>query len=544
MNVLLRRVEEDAQLAGLLARETSKEDVKTQERTRDRKKRPAGSRGLNRIESDESEDSSEPERSRSKDREGQARRNEKEIETINVEEEEDEEEVTEGTLVLAPEVPRKRGRSPTTGDYSKIADEKERVNRAKEEALKLENEERIMRLTSSEIVKMTKINPEKVMDIEEHNPTADIINRLRELQVEVLKVARTSSNHKGQYQGQLKKSAEWTMGLIEILRTRLDRSVEESRSEEMKALKSEQEILRKETERKIAGMEAALQKAMEMAEMERRKAEFHQNLLMEARMEKEELRNLQEIKEERDRWWGEKGVPMEVVEEPHMEPQTKEPTIIETVEEGEEVTTPSLPPKRRIEAMEEERRAYPIKRPAIKGKVRIIEDKPIDVTTERNEKGEGFPRELQEVVKRIAKANRSTLKGNTIITEKGTSKTDKGRKKKERKPNWSNMEVYSSQTPDPTLAEITEMVTRKVIEQLCGEGRNAPPLPSREDNRTKPAPSSSTTSPLKGGCQKRERGGRRRKGERRGGRRRDDAPVRQSLPPHPHRGPPREESAR
>jgi len=42
-----------------------------------------------------------------------------------------------------------------------------------------------------------------------------------------------------------------------------------------------------------------------------------------------------------------------------------------------------------------------------------------------------------------------------------------------------------------------------------------------------------TLSPLRRGCQKRERRGRRKKGERKGGRRRDDAPVRQSLPPTP-----------
>jgi len=277
-----------------------------------------------------------------KDREGEARRDEKEIETIRIEEDEDGEDVTEVTPVPVPEVTKKRVRPPTTGEYVGLADEKERANKAKEEALRLEQEERTMKLTNREIIKMNKIDLETVAAAEEHNPTADIVNRLRELQVDILKVARTSGNLKGGY---LKKSAGWILGLIEVLRTRLDRSAEENRSEELKALQRDQEKFQKDTERQMAEMQSSLRIAIEMAEVERRKAEHHLNLLMEATKEKEELRRqLQKINEEQNSWWGEKRVPMEITEEPHTEPYMEEPTIV-AAEEREEVTSPSPLPK-------------------------------------------------------------------------------------------------------------------------------------------------------------------------------------------------------
>jgi len=137
-------------------------------------------------------------------------------------------------------------------------------------------------------------------------------------------------------------------------------------------------------------------------------------------------------------------------------------------------------------AKKEELEAYPIKRPAIKGKVTVIEDRPIDVMTEKNEKGEGISRKLQKMVTKIAEANKSTLEGKRTKAEKG--KIYKGWKKGEIKPIWQNMELYSSQTPDLTLAEMTEIITRKVMEQLCGEGssspRNAPAIEGEQPIKT------------------------------------------------------------
>jgi len=143
-----------SRLAGLLAKETGKEDKERQERAREREnrdRRSVGSRGVRRIDSDESEDSSGPDRSRSKDREGErmdketgregemarnsgSRGNEKEIVTVDVEEEEEEgEDMTEETPVPVPEVAKKRppGRPPTMGEYSRLAEKRERAGSRK-----------------------------------------------------------------------------------------------------------------------------------------------------------------------------------------------------------------------------------------------------------------------------------------------------------------------------------------------------------------------------------------------------------------------------
>jgi len=93
---------------------------------------------------------------------------------------------------------------------------------------------------------------------------------------------------------------------------------------------------------------------------------------------------------------------MEVVEEP----PTASPIREQTAEEEKGKDKPS--PKR-VMPTEEELRAYPMKRPAIKGKITILEDRPVDIATERNERGERVASPLRKIVSAIAAANKKTF---------------------------------------------------------------------------------------------------------------------------------------
>jgi len=69
-------------------------------------------------------------------------------------------------------------------------------------------------------------------------------NSVRECQVNVLRVAKSSMNLKGTCQRDLKIAAATTLGMLEVLRTRADRTATKANSEEIKILKKEFQIAR------------------------------------------------------------------------------------------------------------------------------------------------------------------------------------------------------------------------------------------------------------------------------------------------------------
>jgi len=154
----------------------------------------------------------------------------------------------------------------------------------------------------------------------------------------------------------------------------------------------------------ISGMEEALNGALLEAESERRKANHHLNLLIEATEERDRLRAQMDAMREAERRWRINPESMEVVE---MVEEPSPPTVsrAKVTPEGEGEQQP--PP--RVLPTEEELRAFPIRRPPIKGKVTILEDRPINMVTETNERGERAAAPLRNIVTAIAAANRKTF---------------------------------------------------------------------------------------------------------------------------------------
>jgi len=296
------------------------------ERDRDREKRPSRRRILSET---EEEGSSGPERTRSLER-GRERASPNPTR-------DEEDEVREIAVILPAK--RGRGRPKTTGDYANLAEEQARLNLAKEEELKLLYEEKIARLTSKDIVKASKIDIKKVAIEEGMNPLQDNINKIRELQAQVMRAAKASTNLKGIHQNLIQKSAGYTLGLIEALRNKMDRGRNPDDQKEIKVLREEQEKLRRTMEERLQGLEEALHRANTAVDAERRKAEHHLNLLIQANNEKEELhRKLIETKEAEARWWrtNPEDQRMEIAEEV----PTESPPTYTTAEEGDEQKPP------------------------------------------------------------------------------------------------------------------------------------------------------------------------------------------------------------
>jgi len=436
---------------------------------------------------------------------------------------------------------RKRDRPPTTAEYVNVREELARYIAVKEAALKLEAEERISRLTCQEIVRMAEVTPEEVMEREETNPTADIAaSRARELQTEILKAIKASSNLKRTHQGSIRKSAEWTLGLIETLRTRLDRpqKTRKSESEEVQALRREQTKFRAEMEGKMAEMRDSMQRAMTAAENEQVKAACHLSLLEQTLREKEDLeRKLRQMKEEQAWWWGTEAAgpeemaaptnnfvePMEVVEAETAE--VPAPHVDEAKEDGGDGTKEESPPPKRPVITDEDRKAFPIRRPPIQGKAVIIEDRPIDIFKETNERGEKVASPILNMVRSLRAANKKTFGVGEKKEEGARQPVAKKKKKKVNRdaPNWQQMELFGCQEGETTTEEVVQKVTSAVMDLLCGGGdKNMPPPPPRwrEADELFPLPGPGTPLLRRRGRRRPGRRKRNRREKRKGGRRR------------------------
>jgi len=188
------------------------------------------------------------------------------------------------------------GRPPTTGEYVGMKEAQIELNMEREKELKLLHEEKILRMNSKEITESLGTEPEKYAEEAEHQPTADIINRLREAQTHILQVQKSSSNLKGTHQNALKVSASLTLGLIETLRTRIDENTE---VETLRKRQEEQEESFKKMEEEMKKMRETIDIILSTAETERKKAEHYQELLQRVSEQKEELeKQLQLAREE------------------------------------------------------------------------------------------------------------------------------------------------------------------------------------------------------------------------------------------------------
>jgi len=157
-------------------------------------------------------------------------------------------------------------------------------------ALELANEEKWSKIAPEEVIRKSEINPEEITARAVEDPTADLANRVRESQVQVLRVVKASRNFKGTCQRELKLAAANTLGILEVLRTRADRTAEQANAEEIKLLKRSLEETRKSMAKELTIMRDQMEKALIRAEAESAKANEHLELYKKALQEKEELR--------------------------------------------------------------------------------------------------------------------------------------------------------------------------------------------------------------------------------------------------------------
>jgi len=152
--------------------------------------------------------------------------------------------------------------------------------------------------------------------------------------------------------------------------------------------------------------------------------------------------------------------------------------------------------------------------------------------TEKNERGERVASPLRNIVSAIAPANKRTfLESDTgRFDDRNIEKKKKPKKKKnQEKPNWDEMEIFADSNPTPSLEEVVREVTRRIMDQMCGGGKNFPPRRRREKQTKAPLPVLRPKRSLsrRKGPRKRANAERRRRRGRKGGRRRGDASARQ-----------------
>jgi len=325
------------------------------------------------------------------------------------------------------------GKLYDTGHYKNLAEAKGLANEEMRRALELVNEEKWMKLAPEEVIRKSDINPEEITARAVEDPTADLTNRIKESQIQVLRVVKASRNLKGTCQRDLKLATANTLGILEVLRTRTDRTAEQANTEEIKLLKRSLEETKSSMAREMTTIREQMEKALIRAEAESVKAQEHLNLYKKTLQEREELRaRLQRQKEDKTRRmdhyenWSyteekeEKGID---VDPPEMNPGTGKTTLpLKPAKRGEPKTI-SL--KKRVEATEQELRDPPAIRPPLKGVLKIIEDRP-PTASER------------EKIKELLAANTTT------------TKKRKENKRGPNAPNWNKMEPYSGEEEEET----------------------------------------------------------------------------------------------
>lgn len=153
---------------------------------------------------------------------------------------------------------RGRGRPITTGEFAGKADAVARYNQQLKEKAALEKEATLRKLTIEEVFSCVESDMENAVAELKHAPTADVASRARESMGEVARIAKSSRNLKGTSVRTLKHAAVMAAAATETLRTRVDRT--EMESEPLKQL----EIMRRELE----GVKKKAQKNEERARKE------------------------------------------------------------------------------------------------------------------------------------------------------------------------------------------------------------------------------------------------------------------------------------
>jgi len=149
-------------------------------------------------------------------------------------------------LKLREERAGKPGRPPTTGEYIGYAEAKRAANEERERELRLEREVSIFSTEEAlDLLKKGRLFPEDHIEEAKLNPTADIASRVREAQVEIIRISKISDNLKSDLQRAFRVQAALTMGLVDVFRTRADTNGQRTREEEVRRLRKQVEKLSK-----------------------------------------------------------------------------------------------------------------------------------------------------------------------------------------------------------------------------------------------------------------------------------------------------------
>lgn len=126
---------------------------------------------------------------------------------------------------------RRRGRPRTTGLYVGRSKAQEEYNQKLREKAELDRERAIREMSIGQVfskVGRGEESLEETVERLEMAPTADVANRTREAMAEVMRVARTSRNLQGSFVRILKQAAVTGAASAEVLRTRADSNEPES----------------------------------------------------------------------------------------------------------------------------------------------------------------------------------------------------------------------------------------------------------------------------------------------------------------------------
>jgi len=217
-----------------------------------------------------------------------------------------------------------------------------------ERALRLEREASTFSTEEAlELLRRGRLFPEEQRDEARLNPTADIASRVREAQVEIIRISKISNNLKGDLQRALRVQAALTMGLVDILRTRADDNGQKTGEEEVRRLREQVEKLSKaqeHTDEKISSMKSELNDAKVRAKLEREKREKTTKALKDALARTADLKR--QIKEEESKHLRdlERVKAMTIRErcvEPELEPEPMEVELLPTLPTAEDVRVSS-----------------------------------------------------------------------------------------------------------------------------------------------------------------------------------------------------------
>lgn len=169
-----------------------------------------------------------------------------------------------------PKTRKKQGWAQTTGPHGGRAAALEEANRMAKETAEPETGRAVKNLTTEQLFRKVEKDLEETLEEFEHAPTADVANQVRTSMAEVLRIARTSRNLQGGYVKKLKQAAVVGTASAEVLRTRLDcpGDAESDIRRQIRALKSELEGVRREAQTAKAEAET-LRKELEEERVKR-----------------------------------------------------------------------------------------------------------------------------------------------------------------------------------------------------------------------------------------------------------------------------------